>query len=78
MIFGYIHVSTRVQNTDQQLIALKEYGVSVENILTDKMSGKDFNRPAYRRMLKRLYNGDVLIIKSLDRLVINNKGIIKL
>ena len=77
MTFGYIRVSTREQNTDRQLIALKEYGVKPENILTDKMSGKDFNRPAYRRLLKRLNNGDVLIIKSIDRLGRNYKDIIK-
>ena len=62
MIYGYIRVSTRDQNTDRQLIALIEYGIKPENILTDKMSGKDFNRPAYRRLLKRLHKGDVLII----------------
>ena len=77
MTFGYIRVSTRDQNTDRQLIALKEYGVPVESILTDKMSGKDFNRPAYRRLLKRLHKGDVLIIKSIDRLGRNYKDIIK-
>ena len=75
--FGYVRVSTREQNTDRQLIALKENGVPIENILTDKMSGKDFNRPAYRRLLKRLHKGDVLIIKSIDRLGRNYKDIIK-
>ena len=55
MIYGYIRVSTRDQNTDRQLIALKEYGIKPENILTDKILGKDFNRPAYRRLLKRMY-----------------------
>ena len=77
IIFGYVRVSTRDQNTDRQLIALKENGVPIENILTDKMSGKDFNRPAYRRLLKRLHKGDVLIIKSIDRLGRNYKDIIK-
>ena len=77
MIFGYIRVSTRDQNIDRQQIALKEYGVPLENILTDKMGGKDFNRPAYRRLLKRLHKGDLLIIKSIDRLGRNYKDIIK-
>ena len=52
MIFGYIRVSTREQNTDRQLIALKEYGVLPENILTDKQSGKDFNRPELQAFIK--------------------------
>ncbi len=77
MIYGYIRVSTRDQNTDRQLIALKEYGIKSENILTDKMSGKDFNRPAYRRLLKRIHKGDCLVIKSIDRLGRNYKDIIK-
>ena len=77
MIYGYIRVSTRDQNTDRQLIALKEYGIKPENILTDKMSGKDFNRPAYRRLLKRIHKGDCLVIKSIDRLGRNYKDIIK-
>ena len=72
-----MRVSTKEQNTDRQLIALKEYGIKPENILIDKMSGKDFNRPAYRRLLKRLHKGDVLIIKSIDRLGRNYKDIIK-
>lgn len=75
--FAYVRVSTKEQNTDRQLIALKEYGIKPENILIDKMSGKDFNRPAYRRLLKRLHKGDVLIIKSIDRLGRNYKDIIK-
>ena len=77
IIFGYVRVSTRDQNTDRQLIALKENGVPIENILTDKMSGKDFNRPAYRRLLKRIHKGDCLVIKSIDRLGRNYKDIIK-
>ncbi len=75
--FGYVRVSTRDQNTDRQLISLKENGVPIENILTDKMSGKDFNRPAYRRLLKRIHKGDCLVIKSIDRLGRNYKDIIK-
>ena len=77
MIYGYIRVSTREQNTDRQLIALKEYGVLEENILTDKMSGKDFNRPNYKRLLKKIRKGDVVVVKSIDRLGRNYKSIIK-
>ena len=77
MIFGYIRVSTREQNTDRQLIVLKEYGVLPENILTDKQSGKDFNRPNYKRLLKRIHKGDCIVIKSIDRLGRNYKDIIK-
>lgn len=66
--YGYIRVSTREQNTDRQEIALAEVGLNVQNIYTDKQSGKDFNRPQYKRLVKRLKKGDVLYIKSIDRL----------
>lgn len=66
--YGYARVSTREQNEDRQLIALREYGVREENIYLDKTSGKDFDRPCYRRLLRRLRAGDVLVIKSIDRL----------
>ena len=77
MKLGYARVSTREQNTDRQLIALKEHGVAAENILIDKMSGKDFDRPAYRRLLKKLRKGDCVVIKSIDRLGRSYKDIIK-
>ena len=67
-IYGYVRVSTKEQNEDRQLIALLEYGVRRENILIDKQSGKDFNRPKYQQMLKMVKPGDTLIIKSIDRL----------
>ena len=67
-VYGYVRVSTKEQNEDRQLIALLEYGVRRENILIDKQSGKDFNRPKYLQMLKKLKPGDTLIIKSIDRL----------
>ena len=54
MIYGYIRVSTREQNEDRQLIALREMGVPECNIFMDKQSGKDFNRPAYRNLLRKL------------------------
>ncbi len=67
-IYGYIRVSTREQNEDRQLIALREVGVPERNIYLDQQSGKDFNRPAYRRLLRKLKKGDLLYIKSIDRL----------
>ncbi len=66
--YGYIRVSTREQNEDRQLIALREMSVPQQNIFIDKLSGKDFNRPQYRRMVKKLKPGDLLCVKSIDRL----------
>lgn len=68
MVYGYIRVSTREQNEDRQLIALKAAGVKAENLYLDKQSGKDFDRPAYREMLMRMEENDLLYIKSIDRL----------
>ena len=59
-IYGYVRVSTREQNDDRQRIALSAAGVAEKNIYHDKQSGKDFARPAYRRLLRRLRAGDVL------------------
>jgi len=67
-IYGYVRVSTKEQNLDRQLIAMREYGVPEKNIFIDKQSGKDFDRPAYQRMMKELSSGGVLVIKSIDRL----------
>ncbi len=67
-IYGYIRVSTREQNEDRQLIALCEMAVSEKNIFMDKQSGKDFNRPQYKKLVKKLKPGDLLYIKSIDRL----------
>ena len=66
--YGYMRVSTREQNEDRQKIAMLEYGVPEENIYLDKQSGKDFERPAYKRLMERLKAGDTLVIKSIDRL----------
>ena len=74
---GYARVSTVQQNEDRQIIALTEYGVQHKNIYTDHQSGKNFDRTNYKRMLKRLKKGDVLIIKSIDRLGRNYKDVIK-
>lgn len=67
-IYGYVRVSSRDQNEDRQLIALREMAVPKKNIYTDKQSGKDFERPAYKRLLKKLKKDDLLYIKSIDRL----------
>lgn len=66
--YGYVRVSTKEQCEERQLMALKEFPVVKENIFMDKLSGKDFNRPSYLRLIKRLKKGDVLVIKSIDRL----------
>ena len=66
--YGYVRVSTRDQNEDRQLIAMHEYGVPGANIYTDKQSGKDFRRPKYKKLLRKLKRGDLLYIKSIDRL----------
>lgn len=66
MIYGYVRVSTREQNEDRQVIAMREMDVPEQNIFIDKQSGKDFNRPQYKRLLKRLKENDVLYIKSFD------------
>ena len=66
--YGYIRVSTKEQNEDRQLIALREMSVPEQNIFMDKQSGKDFNRPQYKRLVKKLKPDDLLYIKSIDRL----------
>ena len=68
IIYGYIRVSTKEQNEDRQRIALAEFPVPEENVFMDKLSGKDFNRPQYRKLLRRMRPGDVLVVKSIDRL----------
>ena len=67
-MYGYIRVSTREQNEDRQVIAMREFGVPDSNMVTDKQSGKDFARPGYRRLLRKLKPGDTLVLKSIDRL----------
>ena len=66
--YGYIRVSSQDQNEDRQLIALKEVGVPAKNLYLDKQSGKDFNRPQYKKLLRKLKKDDLLYIKSIDRL----------
>ena len=67
-VYGYIRVSTKDQNEDRQFIALREMSVPEKNIFLDKQSGKDFKRPMYIRMLKRMKKDDLLYVKSIDRL----------
>ena len=67
-IYGYIRVSSKDQNEDRQLLAMQELSIPEKNIYIDKKSGKDFECPAYKRMVRRLKPGDVLYIKSIDRL----------
>lgn len=66
--YGYIRVSSSDQNEDRQMIALKEVGVPERNIFLDKRSGKDFDRPRYKRLLRKVKKDDLLYIKSIDRL----------
>ena len=68
MIYGYIRVSTKEQNEDRQLIALREMAVPEANLFMDKQSGKDFQRPQYKKLVRRLKKDDLLYIKSIDRL----------
>ncbi len=66
--YGYVRVSTKEQNEERQMIAMREFGVPDSAIYMDKQSGKDFERPYYKRLMRRLKAGDVLVIKSIDRL----------
>lgn len=76
-IYGYVRVSTKEQNEDRQLIALHDFPVPENNIYMDKLSGKDFNRPQYRKLLRKLRPGDILVIKSIDRLGRNYEEILQ-
>lgn len=66
--YGYIRVSAKDQNPERQYRALEEFDIAKKNIYLDKMSGKDFSRPEYTRLLSKLKYGDLLVIKSIDRL----------
>ena len=66
--YGYVRVSTKEQNEDRQIIAMREFGVQNDSIIMDKQSGKDFDRPGYRQLVRKLKAGDTLVIKSIDRL----------
>lgn len=74
--YAYIRVSSKEQNIDRQLIALKDFDIPKKNLFCDYQSGKDFERPAYKRLIKRLKEGDLLIVKSIDRLGRNYSDIL--
>ena len=67
-IFGYVRVSTKEQNEDRQLIAMRELRIPERNLYIDKQSGKNFDRPQYQRLVRRLKKDDLLYVKSIDRL----------
>jgi len=67
-LYGYIRVSTREQNEDRQVRAMEDFGVLPANMICDKQSGKDFERPGYKRLVKKIKPGDTVVIKSIDRL----------
>ena len=75
MFYGYIRVSSTDQNEDRQRIAMADKGIAKRNLYIDKQSGKDFERPRYKRMMKRLKPGDLLYILSIDRLGRNYKEV---
>lgn len=76
-IYGYVRVSTRGQKEDRQLDAMREFGVPAEDIVVEKQSGKNFDRPLYLRLVRGLKSGDVLVVKSIDRLGRNYREILE-
>lgn len=75
-VYGYIRVSTKEQNEDRQIYALTEYGVKAANIYMDKMTGSSLNRPAYKHLIRTVRRGDIIVIKSIDRLGRNYQDVI--
>lgn len=75
-VYGYVRVSTKDQNEDRQRIAMLEFPIPEKNIVVEKQSGKDFNRPCYQRLIRRMKKGDLLVIKSIDRLGRNYEEIL--
>ena len=75
--YGYVRVSTKDQNEARQMIAMQEFGIDEKHIFLDKQSGKDFNRPQYQKLIRKLKKGDTLVIKSIDRLGRNYDEIIE-
>ena len=74
--YAYIRVSTKEQNVERQIFALEPYHIPKKNIYCDYQSGKDFERPAYQKLLKKLKAGDLMIVKSIDRLGRNYNDIL--
>ena len=77
MEYGYARVSTKEQNEERQLIALAAFGIQKRDIFVDKQSGKDFERTQYRRLIRKLKDGDTLVVKSIDRLGRNYEEILE-
>ncbi len=75
--YGYIRVSSKEQNEDRQVIAMTNFGIKKRNIISDKQSGKDFERPGYKKLICNLREGDILVIKSIDRLGRNYSEILE-
>ena len=76
-MYGYVRVSTRDQHEDRQRTAMREFGVEEDRIYMDKQSGKDFDRPGYQQLLRKLKPGDTLVVKSIDRLGRNYNEILE-
>lgn len=66
--YGYVRVSSKDQNEARQMLAMRDFGIKPKNIFSEKRSGKDFDRPQYRKLMRKLKAGDTLVIKSIDRL----------
>ena len=75
--YGYVRVSSQGQNEDRQFIAMYEEGIERKNIFLDKQSGRDFNRPEYKKLLKKLKPGDNIFVHSIDRLGRNYEEILE-
>ena len=76
-MYGYVRVSTKDQNEARQIIAMKEFGIAPKAIFVDKLSGKDFDRPQYQKLIHRLKSEDVFVVKSIDRLGRNYNDILE-
>ena len=75
-VYGYVRVSSRDQNEERQIIALRAFPIEEKFIFVDKQSGKDFDRPQFKKLMRKLKEGDILVIKSIDRLGRNYKEIL--
>ena len=68
MTYGYVRVSSRDQNEERQMIAMQDFGITKNQIYLDKVSGRNFDRPQYQKLMRKIKSGDTLVIKSIDRL----------
>lgn len=75
--YGYIRVSTREQNEERQVLAMREFGITERDMIIDKQSGKDFERPGYKKLMKKLAQNDIVVVKSIDRLGRNYEEILE-